>query len=75
MRLPARPPSLPPCPQTWKEILHRFHCSTDNYVKLSKIGNERSSYYLATVITNRKQVCLKDCLEKWTEEQEGVPAR
>jgi hypothetical protein len=37
--------------QTWKQILHRFHCSVHNYVRLSKIGNERSSYYRTLVRT------------------------
>jgi hypothetical protein len=100
--------------QTWKQILHRFHCSVHNYVRLSKIGNERSSYYRTLVrtwvkfnssiargelkcrhtfqgrtvdwgcmivcvhvqvITTRRHVCVKDCLEKREEVHEGVPAR
>ena len=67
---------MPVCDaQTWKEIVHRFHCSLDNYVKLSKIGNERSSYYRALVLTSRREVCIKDCFEKREEENEGVPSR
>jgi hypothetical protein len=60
------PPSTttPTLVQTWREILLRFHCSTHNYVRLCKLGNERSCYYRALVITTRRHVCLKDCLGK-----------
>jgi hypothetical protein len=61
--------------ETWLDALQRFHCSVDNYVKVTKIGNERSSYYRAMVLSARRDVCLKDCLENHEEENEGVPAR
>ena len=46
----------------WLRTLQRLHCSAYNYVKLAKIGNVRSSYYRARVLTTRTEVCIKDCM-------------
>ena len=47
---------------SWLRPLQRLHCSAYNYVKTAKIGNVRSSYYRALVLTTRTEVCVKDCM-------------
>ena len=60
---------------SWVQPLMRFHCSPTNYKREVRIGNERSSYYRATVLTSRRIVCVKDCMDHREEHLEGIPPR